>query len=253
MNAARRHLPLGLGLAAGGLVYLAASSPRIAHALPRPVLPFIGAIGAAVALVALARSLAAAARTERWSVPRLTGVGVNAVIVAVLVVLPGQHLVRALVLPQDGTPPVLTRFGDWFGAEGYPLFARHRGIDLGARPGDDVIAAAPGRVTVARDNRDLCGLIVVIDHEPGDYRTVYCHAAALLVRAGDRVARGERIAVVGTSGQRAWPGFEHVHLEVQRAQNRDVLEDPRPRLVGCFDPARVYPTDRLVLTFPLRC
>src|SRR2546427_7108066 len=82
--------------------------------------------------------------------------------------------------------------------------------------GTDVLAAADGRVTVARDNRDLCGLIIVIDHDPHGYRTVYCHSSVIAVRPGDRVKRGQRIGAVGTSGQRAWPGFEHVHLELQR-------------------------------------
>ena len=253
MTAVRRRLPLGLGLVAGALVYLAASTPTVAHALPHLLFPLVGATGAALALLALARAVAAVARADDPMAARLGAVGLNAAVVVVLVVLPGQHLVRALVPPGDGTPPILTGFGDWSGAEGYPLFARHRGIDVAARPGADVIAAAPGRVSVARDNRDLCGLIVVIDHEPGEYRTVYCHAAELTVRAGDRVERGARIGVVGTTGQRAWPGFEHVHLELQRGRDRNALEDPRGRLAGCFDPGQPYPSDRLVLTFPVRC
>jgi murein DD-endopeptidase MepM/ murein hydrolase activator NlpD len=66
-----------------------------------------------------------------------------------------------------------------------------------------VLAAAGGRVTVARDNRDLCGLIVVIDHDPGPYRTVYCHFSVIAVRVGDRVERGQGIGAIGTSEQRA--------------------------------------------------
>ena len=58
-------------------------------------------------------------------------------------------------------------------------------------------------------------MIVVIDHDHG-HRTVYCHFSEIAVRVGDSVKRGQRIGAVGTSGQRAWPGFEHVHLEVQK-------------------------------------
>jgi len=60
---------------------------------------------------------------------------------------------------------------------------------------------------------------------------------------------------VGTSGQRAWPGFEHVHLQLQLQRGRDVndIEDPLPRLAGCFDATRRYPDDRLVLTYPVKC
>ncbi len=152
----------------------------------------------------------------------------------------------------DGAPRILAGFGDWLGSEGYPRPSPHRGLDVAGRLGADVIAAAGGRVTVARDNRDLCGLIVVVDHV-GDYRTVYCHFAEIAVQVGDTVNRGQRIGTVGTSGQRAWPGFEHVHLEVQRGRDVNAIEDPLPRLVGCFDATKEYPVDRLVLTYPVRC
>lgn len=38
--------------------------------------------------------------------------------------------------------------------------------------GADVLAAAGGHVTVARDTHDLCGLIIVIEHDPDGYRNV---------------------------------------------------------------------------------
>ena len=171
----------------------------------------------------------------------------------VFVILPLVHLARALVPPRDGTPRIHTGYGAWLGAEGYPRWSRHRGIDVAGRPGGEVIAAADGRVSVARDNRDLCGLIVVIDHEPHGVRTVYCHSAKIAVGVGDVVSRGQRIGVLGTSGQRAWPAFEHVHLEVQRGRDINALEDPMARMLGCFNASSVYPTDRLVLTYPVRC
>jgi murein DD-endopeptidase MepM/ murein hydrolase activator NlpD len=40
-------------------------------------------------------------------------------------------------------------------------------------PGVDVLTTADGRMTVARDNGDLCGLVVVVDHDFDGYRTVY--------------------------------------------------------------------------------
>ena len=59
----------------------------------------------------------------------------------------------------------------------YPRLDPHRGIDVKGHVGADVLAVAEGRVTVARDNQDLCGLIVVVVHDPHGYRTVYCHLA----------------------------------------------------------------------------
>jgi len=133
---------------------------------------------------------------------------VNVVATVFLVVLPFTHFLRALTPSGDGAPRIHTGFGDWLGAEGYPLPSPHRGIDVAGNMGADVLAAADGRVTVARDNRDLCGLIVVIDHAPGPYRTVYCHFSVIAVRVGDSVKRGQRIGAIGTSGQRAFPGFD---------------------------------------------
>jgi hypothetical protein len=73
------------------------------------------------------------------------------------------------------------------------------------------------------------------------------------VAPGEGVTRGRRIGALGTSGQRAWPGYEHVHLELQRGRDMNDIEDPAPRIVGCFDPTRLYPADRLVLTSPVKC
>jgi hypothetical protein len=37
-----------------------------------------------------------------------------------------------------------------------------------------------------------------------------------------------------TSGQRAWPGFGHVHLELQRGRDMNAVEDLLPKIAGCF-------------------
>ena len=184
---------------------------------------------------------------------RLFPLVINIVAMVFLVVLPLTHLLRAMTPSRDGAPRIHTGFGAWLGAEGYPLPSPHRGVDIAGSMGADVLAAADGRVTVARDNRDSCGLIVVIDHDPGPYRTVYCHFSVIAVRVGDSVKRGERIGAVGTSGQRAFFGFEHVHLEVQRGRDVRDIEDPLPRIVGCFNETKLYAVDRLVLTYPVKC
>jgi hypothetical protein len=38
----------------------------------------------------------------------------------------------------------------------------------------------------------------------------------------------------------------------QRGRDINAIEDPLPRIVGCFDDTKMYPTDRLVLTYPVR-
>ncbi len=250
----RRGRTLWLALPAAVLVFVGASSPWVAQRTPRFLFPALAAVGAALAVFSFVRSLLQLVRRYRNEGRlQLFPVVVNVVAMLVLVVWPATHLLRAMTASGDGTPRVLAGFGDWHGSEGYPRPSPHRGLDVAAGLGADVLAAADGRVAVARDNRDLCGLIVVIDHDPHGYRTVYCHFSVIAVQPGDRVTRGQRIGAVGTSGQRAWPGFEHVHLELQRGRDMKNIEDPLPRIVGCFDGTKLYPADRLVLTYPVKC
>jgi murein DD-endopeptidase MepM/ murein hydrolase activator NlpD len=236
------------------LVLVAAAGWAAAQRGPRWASPILAAAGGALVVALFVRALARLYRRRPGDgLQPLWPVVVNVVALVVVVVLPLTHVIRAIIPPRDGTPRIHTGFGDWSGSEGYPLFRRHRGLDVAGRLGDDVLAAADGRVTVARDNGYPCGLIVVIDHEYDSLRTVYCHFSAIAVRVGDTVRRGDRIGAVGISGQRASPGFEHVHLELQRGRDVNAIEDPLPRVVGCFDPRVAYPTDRLVLTYPVRC
>src|SRR5207245_5983309 len=114
-------------------------------------------------------------------------------------------------------------------AEGYPRLSPHRGIDFSGKTGADVLAAADGHVTVAEDSRDLCGLKVVIVHEPYGYLTIYCHFSAIAVQPGEMVKRGQRIGALGTTGQRAWPGYE-------RSEERRVGKEWRAR--GAREPDR---------------
>jgi murein DD-endopeptidase MepM/ murein hydrolase activator NlpD len=236
------------------LVLAGAASPSISQRMPRFLFPALAGVGAALLVFSFVTSVVRFVRryrTERRL--RVVPLAVNAVATLLFAVLPFTRLLGMMTASGDGAPRILAGFGDWRGSEGYPRLSPHRGIDIAGRIGTDVLAAADGRVTVARDNRDLCGLIVVIDHDPHGYRTVYCHYSMIAVKPGDSIKRGQRIGAVGTSGQRAWPGYEHVHLELQRGRDIKDIEDPAPRIVGCFDGTTVYPADRLVLTYPVRC
>jgi len=232
-------------LPAVAVLLIAASSPAVAQALPRFVFPGLAVVGAVASTIAVVRALLRGR-------PHLRLV-VAVIAFLVLGVLPGIRLVGVLAAPSSGPPYILAAFGDWLGSEGYPLPGPHRGVDIKGAVGSDVLAAADGRVVVARDSGDLCGLIVAIVHDPHGYRTVYCHFATIVVRPGDEVRRGQRIGTLGTTGQRGWPGYEHVHLELQRGTDRNDLEDPMRRLAGCFDARAPYQADRLVLTYPLAC
>jgi murein DD-endopeptidase MepM/ murein hydrolase activator NlpD len=239
-----------LSFALPAVVLFSAASPAIAQRTPRGFLPALAIVGGALLVLSLGRAVRGLRHGPRR--PSL-GLVVLAIATVLFVVLPLARLVYMLAPAAAGAPRILTGFGDWRGAEGYPLLRPHRGIDIKGRVGDDVIAAAEGQVTVARDSGDLCGLIVVVVHDPHGYRTIYCHLSEMAVRAGDTVARGQRLGALGTTGQRAWPGYEHVHLELQRGRDPDDLHDPLARIAGCFDDKAAYPADRLALTYPVRC
>jgi len=231
-------------------VLFGASSPAIAQRTPRFLFPALAIVGAAGLVLSVVR----VARDWRRGIRRPTlGLVVLGVATLLFVVLPFARFVYMMAPSTPGAPRILTGFGDWRGAEGYPRLDAHRGIDVKGPVGADVLAAAEGRITVARDRGDLCGLIVVVVHDPHGYRTIYCHLATIAVQVGETVARGQRIGTLGTSGQRAWPGYEHVHLELQRGADLHDLHDPLARMIGCFDAATRYPADRLVLTYPVPC
>jgi murein DD-endopeptidase MepM/ murein hydrolase activator NlpD len=246
-------LILWLALPAAAL-WAASSSPAIAQRSPRFLFPALAVAGAALLVASLMSSLVQLVRRYRDDGRlRLFPVVANVAVTVLLVVLPFSRAVGLLAPSGGGVPRVLAGFGDWRGAEGYPRLSPHRGVDVAGRIGADVLAAADGRVTAARDTRDLCGLIVAIVHDPHGYRTVYCHLSAIVVKAQDEVKRGQPIGTIGTTGQRAWPGYEHVHWELQRGDDKRDIEDPVARTVGCFDGTKAYPADRLVVAYPVKC
>jgi murein DD-endopeptidase MepM/ murein hydrolase activator NlpD len=85
----------------------------------------------------------------------------------------------------------------------------HEGIDVTAPMGSPIEAPAAGVVTDAGWESGY-GNTVTIDHGYGIV-TKFAHASKLLVRAGQRVSRGQRIALVGNTGLATGP---HLHYEV---------------------------------------
>lgn len=74
----------------------------------------------------------------------------------------------------------------------------HKGIDIGADYGADIIAAADGTVVFAGYSNGA-GNYVMVDHG-GSLYTVYMHASSLCVANGDVVTKGQVIAKVGSTG-----------------------------------------------------
>lgn len=91
----------------------------------------------------------------------------------------------------------------------------HGGIDLAARYGTEVPAAAAGTVVSAGEQGGY-GLTVVVRHQNG-FESRYAHLASLDVQAGDRVTQGQQVGRVGTTGRSTGP---HLHFEVTQAGRR---------------------------------
>ncbi len=87
----------------------------------------------------------------------------------------------------------------------------HGGVDIAGNAGGPIRAVAEGVITHAGEQPGY-GLMVEINHGNG-YRTRYAHALATVVRTGERVEKGQIIAVVGNSGRSTGP---HLHFEVLR-------------------------------------
>jgi murein DD-endopeptidase MepM/ murein hydrolase activator NlpD len=86
---------------------------------------------------------------------------------------------------------------------------KHLGIDIAAKKGSIVRAAAEGTIVFANWTFDL-GNLVIIDHG-GGFLTFYGHNQRILKDAGSFVKKGEPIANVGSSGVSSGP---HLHFEI---------------------------------------
>src|SRR5438093_1363811 len=88
----------------------------------------------------------------------------------------------------------------------------HSGVDVAAPFGSPIVAADAGIVTKTGWQLDGEGGIRVCVQHSGGLETCYYHASAVLASVGDRVARGQAIALVGMSGLTRGP---HVHWEAK--------------------------------------
>lgn len=88
--------------------------------------------------------------------------------------------------------------------------AFHEGLDFPAAIGTPVYAAADGIVTTSAQTPDY-GNLLKIDHGSG-LETRYAHNYKLLVKEGDRVVKGQKIALVGSTGRSTGP---HLHYEIR--------------------------------------
>lgn len=117
----------------------------------------------------------------------------------------------SFIIPVKGT--VTSRYGKREATE--VVSANHAGIDIGADTGTAIYAAMDGTVTVSSSEGEYGKHI---DIENGEILTRYAHCSKLLVKEGQKVKQGDKIAEVGSTGNSTGP---HLHFEIRR-ENRTI-------------------------------
>lgn len=85
----------------------------------------------------------------------------------------------------------------------------HKGIDIGADSGAEIVAAESGTVICAKWVNGY-GNYIVIEHQNG-YSTAYAHCQGFCVSEGESVKKGQVIGLVGSTGNSTGP---HLHFEI---------------------------------------
>lgn len=120
----------------------------------------------------------------------------------------------------------------YFGKRGKKF---HEGVDLRARIGTPVYAAQAGVVLYADSKIRGYGRMIVLKHD-GQVATIYGHNSKLLVRRGDVVKQGQKIAISGNTGRSRGP---HLHFEIRRGLSPVNPLSLLPRLAQKEQPAAV--------------
>ena len=111
--------------------------------------------------------------------------------------------------------PGIYRISSGYGYRTDPITGQrgafHNGIDIPGPVGTPIVAAYDGEVAWARYST-TAGNWIGIDHGDGLY-TVYMHNSAMLVSQGQKVKKGQRIALMGSTGRSTGP---HLHFSVRK-------------------------------------
>lgn len=159
-------------------------------------------------------------------------------------------------------PPNAPYISEQFGRAGELNDTPHEGIDIWAKLGTPVIAAAPGRVS-ASFYEPGHGNTVIVEHgrdtNGQKVRTVYKHLKTRTASKGETIARGEQVGTMGATGALAM--LVHLHFEVRRARTGNYYTPYDPMLfwvqgpgrVTCFEAGKTYADTPFQITYPVPC
>jgi len=92
------------------------------------------------------------------------------------------------------------------------ISADHYGIDLGVVVGTTVVSAMEGTVTLVSDEGEYGTHVKIVNK---DVTTIYAHCSKILVKKGEKVTKGQKIALSGNTGKTTGP---HLHFEIRRGE-----------------------------------
>lgn len=105
------------------------------------------------------------------------------------------------------------RLSSSYGMRLHPILRKrmmHRGVDFGAKNGEPIFAAADGEV-IFSGWRFGTGKLIKIRHSNG-MDTLYAHCSRILVTNGQKIVKGQKIGLVGSTGLSTGP---HLHFGVK--------------------------------------
>ena len=171
------------------------------------------------------------------------------------------------IIYPDGAQKITSDYGSLTNTKGYKRKKQHRAIDIEGKIGDSILAAADG-VVVKSDDIGKYGLRIIIDHGKGcngdRFYTLYLHNNRNLVNVGDKVKRGEKIAVMGLCPVCL---TTHLHFAVIKGRlHGKVAVNPLQAVnpheywfdgcgrITCYDPNRKYPQGKTIrFIYPVMC
>lgn len=122
-------------------------------------------------------------------------------------------MTREFLCMQPFARPVGHRLNSPFGSQSIyngEVRGRHLGVDFASPAGASIATPAPGRI-VLTDDLYYTGQTVVIDHGQGVH-TIFAHLSRIIVEDGARVATGDVVGEVGSTGRSSGP---HLHWSVR--------------------------------------
>lgn len=141
-----------------------------------------------------------------------------------------RHNYFPLIAPPDNKGNLIYRYSSPFGPRTHPvtgeLESMHEGLDLAVRSNTTLIAVEAGTIESTKSAKDgnAAGNRLYLVSEDGLRRYAYMHLNTFLVKTGDVVRKGQRIALSGNTGRSTGP---HLHFGFWDMMN-DRYIDPQP-------------------------